>query len=234
MVVPHTSFTHVSVQDEKDRRWSKGIKPHVAPAGEHARLHKGVRVSKPVRLMIELAAVLDFVDLVVAGDSMLRVFGIKAESLRAALSTRDDYWSGAARHAAEYIRNEVDSPMETRLRMLIVLADLPEPVVNFKIRDENGDVIVRFDLCYPAERLVVEYDGRQHVEILAQWEADNERREYLDEGEWRTLKVRSGGIYVDPGRTVERVWRALRSRGRALPPPGDGWKKHFPGRSRAA
>jgi hypothetical protein len=46
--------------------------------------------------------------------------------------------------------------------------------------------------------------------------------------------VRSGGIYVDPARTIERVWRALRSRGLSLRPPGEGWKPHFPQRRAAA
>jgi len=41
--------------------------------------------------------------------------------------------------------------METRLRMLlVVLAGLPEPVVDFRVRDSAGTVIRRFDLSYPA------------------------------------------------------------------------------------
>ena len=234
VVVPHTSLTHVSVQRAKDRRWAKGLKPHVAPPGEHAQVHRGVRVSKPVRLFIELASLLDLVDLVVAGDSLVRVFNWDADGLRAALAARTDYWSGAARYAATFVRDEVDSPMETRLRLLIVLAGLPEPKVNVKIRDADGVVVVRFDLAYPDLRVAVEYDGRQHVEILAQWEDDDERREFLDDIEWRILKVRSAGIYVEPGRTVERVWRVLRSKGLAIPVPGDAWKTYFPGRLRAA
>ena len=43
----------------------------------------------------------------------------------------------------------VDSPMETRLRMLLVLAGLPEPRVNYLLRDEHGIVVRRFDLYYP-------------------------------------------------------------------------------------
>lgn len=234
VVVPNSPVTHVSVQRAADRRWSDGLKPHLAPPGEHTHQHRGLPVSQPVRMFIELAGVLDLVDLVVAGDSMVRVLGVRAEQLRDALTRRTDYWSGTARFAASFVRDEVDSPMETRLRMLIVLAGLPEPEVNYKIRDANGDVVVRFDLSYPAQRMAVEYDGRHHVEIITQWESDDERREYLDEIEWRILKVRSSGIYVEPGRTVERVWRALRSRGMSLRPPGEGWKPHFPQRRSAA
>jgi very-short-patch-repair endonuclease len=207
-----------------------GIKPHLAPPGSHVRRHRGL----PTRLFIELASLLDLVDLVVAGDSLVKVFGMKAADLETALADRSEYWSGAARFAASFVRDEVDSPMETRLRMLIVLAGLPEPEVNYRVREENGDVVVRFDLSYPALRLAIEYDGRRHVEILANWEDDEERREFLDDIEWRILKVRSAGIYVDPGATLDKVWRALRSRGMAVPPPADGWQTHFPGRRSAA
>lgn len=234
VVVPDSSFVHVSVTDAKDRRWTPGIKPHVAPAHTRPRRHKGILVSDPIRMYVELASILGLVDMVVAGDSLLRVFKMSHDDLVRGLESTRDYWSPAARYAAQFVREEVDSPMESRLRMLIVLAGLPEPVVNFKLRDGKGYVVVRFDLSYPALKLIVEFDGRHHGDDPATWEDDLERREFLDELEWRVLKVTSKGIYVQPGRTVERVWRALNSRGMSLPPPLDGWRAHFPGRERAA
>jgi len=48
------------------------------------------------------------------------------------------------------VRIGVDSPLETRLRLLIVLAGLPEPKVNHQLRDQHGDVVMRFDLSYPS------------------------------------------------------------------------------------
>ncbi len=54
----------------------------------------------------------------------------------------------------------VDSPMVTRLRMLIVLAGLPEPKVNLVIRDEYGHPVRRYDLGYEKSRTLVEYDAR--------------------------------------------------------------------------
>jgi hypothetical protein len=126
-------------------------------------------------MFIELASMLDLVDLVVAGDSMLHVFGLTSEQLVSGLGKSKDYWSPAARYAAQFVRDEVDSPMETRLRMLIVLAGLPEPEVNLKLRDRDGNVVVRLDLAYPHLRLAIEYEGRQHVEIIENWERDIDR-----------------------------------------------------------
>jgi very-short-patch-repair endonuclease len=233
VVVPGSALTHVSVFRDKDRRWAVGIKPHVAPRHTEVVVHQGVRVSGRTRLFIELAAILEFVDLVVAGDSLLKVLHITAAQLRADLARSRDYWSGAARYAAQFVRDEVDSPMETRLRLLIVLAGLPEPQVNIKIRDETGHVIMRFELGYRERRIAIEYEGRQHVDVKATWDQDILRDEEVDAAAWKKVKVTSHGIYVDPAETVYRIWRLLCRRGLVVPPPTDGWRLHFPGRPMA-
>ena len=118
--------------------------------------------------------------------------------------------------------------METRLRMLLVLAGLPEPKVNLKIVDEHGQVVLRADLAYPSVKLAVEYDGRHHAEDRVQVARDGDRRDEFEEGLWRLLVVTSSGIYREPEKTITRVWRALRARGFSpLPEPTDGWRPHF-------
>jgi hypothetical protein len=122
--------------------------------------------------------------------------------------------------------------METRLRLLLVLSGLPEPEVNRTIRADNGDALRRYDLSWPAARVIVEYDGRQHVERVEQWESDLDRREAIDDEGWRIVVITARGIYGQPGRTVERVWRVLRVRRlNGMPTrPADDWRAHFPGR----
>ena len=118
-----------------------------------------------------------------------------------------------ARRAAGLVRAGVDSPMESRLRMLLVLAGLPEPVVNHIEYDESGRWLRRYDLSYPDQRLAIEYDGRQHADSTRQWERDVERREELDQDDWRIVVVLAKGIYREPDRTLERVVDAMASRG---------------------
>jgi hypothetical protein len=124
--------------------------------------------------------------------------------------------------------------METRLRMLLVLSGLPEPEVNLTLRDEYGEPVRRFDLCWPSVRVAVEYDGRHHVAREEQWESDLRRREAMDDEDWRLLVVVSSGIYQDPEQTVRRVWVLLRARGLTglASRPSDAWRPHFPGRTR--
>jgi hypothetical protein len=120
--------------------------------------------------------------------------------------------------------------METRLRMLIVLAGLPEPDVNVEFYDESGHLLYKLDLSYPALRLAVEYDGRQHAVDMPQYEHDQERREWFDDEDWRILVVTSKGIFKEPERTLARVHRALaRRRCPGLPRRlSDAWRPYFP------
>lgn len=118
--------------------------------------------------------------------------------------------------------------METRLRMLLVLAGLPEPQVNWELYDAFGVVLRRLDLAYPEVRVAVEYDGRHHVEVVQQWESDLARREGLEGDRWRMIVVTGRGIYREPGATVDRVRAALTARGLRLPPSRQDWRPHFP------
>lgn len=228
--VPTGPLTHVTVLDADDRRRREGIRCHVASANDVVRVGR-VPVSEPHRMFVELAAVLSLVDLVVAGDALVRLGKATPGSLVDACERSASRHAQDALRAARYVRAEVDSPMETRLRLLLVLAGLPEPTVNHTLRDEHGTVRRRFDLSYPSVRLIVEYDGRQHVAVRAAWTSDLQRREELDATGWRIVVVTSEGIYRDPAGTIARVRAALRDQGwRGLPPPSEAWRPHFPAR----
>lgn len=230
--VPDVPDVHVCVFDAKDRRARPGIVPHVVDPQTTVVNHRGVPVANLFTMFVQLASMLDLVDLVVAGDAMVRTFHVRPAQLVRACVETDDPCPGPAACAARLVREGVDSPMETRLRLLIVLAGLPEPHVNFKIRDADGEVLRRLDLSHPEQRLIVEYDGRQHVEVVAQWEGDLDRREQFDDSGWKILVVTARGIYKEPWRTLERVHRNLVERGHPDLPArlSDEWRIHFPGR----
>ena len=144
-----------------------------------------------------------------------------------------DGMSGAgvrvARRAVAYVRTGVDSAMESRLRMLLVLAGFPEPEVNVILRDLSGDWSRRFDLCYLALRLIIEYDGEQHGD-LDHRDSDIHRREELERLGYTLVQVTSRGIYGDPARTLRRVADALRQAGGHAPGRWrPEWRHTFPG-----
>ena len=137
-----------------------------------------------------------------------------------------------ARRAARWVRVGVDSIMKTRLRMLIVLAGLPEPTVGHVIRRDDGSRLHRIDLAYLGLLIAVEYDGRQHAANTAQWNKGIRRREDLENRGWRVIVVTAEGVYASPEETLERVRRILRDRGESAGRrrPSVEWHRCFPGR----
>lgn len=86
------------------------------------------------------------------------------------------------------------------------------------------------DLAYPEVKLAIDYDGRHHIEREAQWRSDLLRREDVEALGWRFLVLTSPDIFVTPGRTIDRVVTAMRSRGAHVTPRA-GWQLHFAGRA---
>ena len=230
--IPTLPDEHVTVFHQRMRRHHRGIRTHVSDTMDVRNL-RGVLLSDHGRLFVEMAELVGLVDLVVVGDHLVRKGWLTREDLVAYCATSTHRAARAARRAAAYVRADVDSPMETRLRMLLVLAGLPEPVINLKIRAGDGEVLRRYDLSFPGARVIVEYDGRQHIERIEAWESDLERREAIDDEDWRILVVVASGIYKSPERTLQRVWRLLRARGLEGVPEqlDDEWRAHFPGHS---
>jgi hypothetical protein len=218
----------VTVPEVGHRLRRRGVRCHVRP-GVPTTMVDGVRVSTLPQLFVELAEMLPLVELVVVGDWMLRRRGVTAEELAAAARRTEAEAGQLARRAARYVRPRVDSPMETRSRMLLVLAALPEPRVNAVVRDEDGCVVRRHDMDWPKVRLALEFDGRHHVEREDQWEKDLLRREAAEGDGWRVIVLVARDIYRRPEQTVERVFAALRDRGATGLPkrPSQEWRRHF-------
>ncbi|MDV3221737.1 hypothetical protein [Intrasporangium sp.] len=229
-VVPDDGLAHLSCVGRRPQ--VRGLAAHrVSRGGQKYVTFRGLRVTTPAQTFLDLAADLGLVDLVVLGDSLVKAERVTPAQLVEAAAAFRGRSRRRARRAAGLVRAEVDSPMETRLRLLLVLAGLPEPVINHKIHWPGGRVRFRFDLSYPEYRLVIEYDGRQHAESDDQWGIDLDRREWMDGGKWRLIVVRATGIYTTPAHTLQRVIGAMRDQGMPVPTLSDEWRQHFPSRA---
>lgn len=148
----------------------------------------------------------DFVEAVVAFDAITHLSPVTEETFLAYVSAHRG-WRGV-RLAPETVRHSdrrAESPMESRLRMLLVLAGLPCPHVQHEIR--VGDGRCRIDLAYPEELLAIEYDGRAHRD---RWQADVRRQTLLADLGWRFLRYTAKDYYEHPDRIIGQVTRALR------------------------
>lgn len=226
--LPALPGEHVSVADPRERPSRRGVTPHVAPEDSRTRVHRGARISAPEQVFVELGEQLTLVDHVVVGDWLVRHKWISLKELRAFAATSSLRGASAARAAAAFVRERVDSPMETRLRMLFVLAGFPEPEVNLTF--DLGDGRRRYDLCWPGVKVIVEYDGRHHIERQDQWAEDLLRAEDIEDDGWRRRTFIARDVYNTPHLTLERMEGLLRRVGLAGMPDRlrDDWRAHFP------
>lgn len=208
-----------------------GIQPHRFLRTPKAVQHKGIRLTTPERTFCDLASYLDMVELVVLGDRLVRRSVTTPERLRFAANNWTGDHAAVLRRAASLVRAGVDSPPESRLRMLIVLAGLPEPTVNYTIRDpRTGKIERRFELAHEALGLAIEYQGRHHRDDEDVWACDIDREEEVRERRgWRIVQVISDGLNKRPQLTLRRVNQARADRGAGLVVLGEEWRRFFPG-----
>lgn len=186
---------------------------------EHVRNWRGLRVQSPERAFLDLAATLPRVDLVIAGDAMLH----RALTTREALGglvpvSRRRRGKRCAAAALPLLEPGAESPMETRLRMVLIDAGLPRPLANVDVFDEWGEWIARPDLLYPEAQIVIEYEGAHHRTDARQFSHDLARGDLLVQQGYLVLRYEARHVFRQPDRIINRVGTALAQRAPAQPP----------------
>src|SRR6266581_1046570 len=173
-------------------------------------IRRGLRVTSAVWTIADLACRLPLTDAVALLDTALHGRLVYSGGLRDWACTHAGY-RGVRRlkRALGLADPAAESVMETRLRLLLVLAGLPHPRGQVSLRDDFGVFLGRPDLYYPDARLAIEYDGATHRESLA---ADNRRQNRLIDGGYRLLRFTAGDVLDAPAAVVSLVRRALQAR----------------------
>ncbi len=96
--------------------------------------------------------------------------------------------------------------METRLRLVLVLAGLPRPEAQIDLHDDRGRFLGRPDFLYRDRRLALEYDGGVHRDQLVE---DNRRQNQLINAGYRLLRFTAPDILRNPASVVSQVRGAL-------------------------
>ncbi len=151
-------------------------------------------------------------DLVAVADWILSAGVADREDLAEAISRVRRRGAVALTRALDLARTGVESPKESETRMILTSGGLPEPEINWVLRDRNGRFVARLDLAYPLYRVAVEYDGRQHASG-EQFARDADRWAAISGEEWILIRVLSHHLDTPERRIVAPVRRALVSRG---------------------
>ncbi|TQL40425.1 hypothetical protein FB562_2634 [Homoserinimonas aerilata] len=223
------SRIHVSVRDGGIRPRARGVIGHRLSATTVPRMLGELPVADPVSTWCHLASVLDVDELIAAGDFLVSGL-VTNDGRRPPLATlsqlSDAVQRSAGRRGARtmaatvtHIRTGVDSPRESRLRMLLLRSGLPEPVINEPVFDADGRRVGKPDLMFPEARLVLEYEGDEHRTNRDRFRRDIFRREAFEDAGYRVKRVTADDLDIRPHEFVSGVRKLLVRRGMSIPAP---------------
>ncbi|MCP2029959.1 hypothetical protein L1277_000023 [Okibacterium sp. HSC-33S16] len=159
--------------------------------------HSVGRLTTVERTWCDLARFLSLTHLVAAGDYLIRrrrpLTSMKRLA-RAVDACRGRRGAKNLRAALALLNDRAESPKESVLRVELVLAGLPTPELNVDVLDRHGTFIARVDMMFREHRLILEYEGIQHLLTADQWERDIQRTRQLEAEGWRVIRVTAADL----------------------------------------
>lgn len=172
---------------------------------------EGRRVTSLNRTLLDLCATLTQVEALVALDLACHANLIDIDALCLYADEARGRRGAARLRRLAGLAAAAESPMETRLRWLLIEAGLPSPEVQTDLYDDWGELIGRADLFYPQANLVIEFDGGNHRDRLV---SDDRRQNSLHRAGFQILRFTTPDVYGRPSNVVALVTAALRPRRR--------------------
>ena len=193
---------------------------HVRAAAPTIRFH-GLTISHPVIALQEIAGSLSHPDLVacvdaVAADRHGAAVPVSLQQIRKSVAPLKGRGADALRSAVADARERVWSPMETKVRLMILARGYPEPVPNLEFIDPATGIVYYVDLAYPQWKIAIEYDGQGHWDDKQQWEKDLHKNEVLHDQAWKVLRIAIAD-YMEPETFFQRLDAAIAEREQTCP-----------------
>lgn len=203
---------HISARRPAGKPRRRGTVGHRLQSREPAPWRaSGLPIEHPARMWRQAAFTWELDDLIAAGDFLvLPKRGLIAiDDLQQEVRDSGDVAGGLLERAIAEIRLGAETAEETRLRLALVRAGLPEPELNIDLRDAAGAFVARLDLAYPRFRVAIEHDGRTHAFDERQFARDADRWDDIRRVGWRLVRVLSHHLHPDPTPAIAKVSEAL-------------------------
>lgn len=180
---------------------------HADPPGPELTMHRGFLLPTPPETWRSLAPLLSVEELVIAGDGLLArrdPMATIGQLRRAVARNAGCRGNKALSSAFGLLRPGTDSARETRLRLDVIDAGLPEPEVNGLLTDPGERE--RFgDLVFRRWRVVAEYEGSHHQQSREAYLSDIDRFEHLA-ARWTFVRIAKEHTRAE---AIARIRRAL-------------------------
>jgi hypothetical protein len=105
-------------------------------------------------------------------------------------------------------RPGAESPMESEARLVMVDGGLPEPDLQYEIIDRDGRCW-RVDFAWPAQGVIVEYDGFDWHSSPNDLRRDRQKRAALEELGWRVMSIVADDVRRQPAAMLRRIHAQL-------------------------
>ncbi len=169
---------------------------------------RGIACTTPLRTAFDLARRPDRDEAVVAVDRLANRHRFHPERLlELAMRYRGHRGVGRLPGVLALTSPYSGSPMETRLRLLIIGGGLPHPQVQWVVQDVATRTAFWLDLAWPELRIGIEYEGEPHTE-RARVLRDIARTTRLVDLGWRVYRYTKLEVYREPDRIMAELTRA--------------------------
>jgi very-short-patch-repair endonuclease len=164
---------------------------------------RGMPTTTALRTVVDLGGRDPLTEGVVAADMFLHAELVTILALETYVSEHPGVRGIARlRRVVEMAEPKAESAMETRLRMVLVLAGLPRPEVQVSIHDDQGSFLGRPDLLYRDRRLAIEFDGGNHRDRMVD---DNRRQNRIIGAGYCLLRFTAADVYRTPDSVVMQL-----------------------------
>lgn len=216
-------ITHISRPDTLAIPRRSGVRGHRGQFfDDEITTLNGLFITSRIRTWLDCSRKMSIEELTVVADHLLRYPRPEFEGRSEPHATREDLEEMLDRHkgtpgirkarvALDRARVGSDSAPETRLRLALEDAGLPEPLLNVP-RELQSGVVRQPDLSYPEQKVAVEYDGEGHSEA-AQIVRDIAREEDFARAGWLLVRISKRHMENEARAAVAKVRSALLSRG---------------------
>lgn len=212
---------HVSVPLHRAAVRRSGVIPHQQAVDvTELRTAGDLTVSGPERMFLECATLLALDELVALGDALVRTPRPRHEGRSSPYSSRSALSAYVSRHrrtpglrpaaeALDLVREGADSAPETRMRLALMRAGLPEPQLQVPADSLDPRSPVA-DMAYATQKLALQYDGHVHFHAERARQDRWVDRYFVSRG-WAVLRYYDDDARGDFRRTVREVASRLAS-----------------------